>query len=93
MRSRKYTKALVLLPMVLAIFSACENPLDPGILWCDEHNNCADFPTTICSEHNTCICPKDNYIFCLEFQECVPLDVCHPPPPCNPTDAGAPESG
>lgn len=89
MRPKKYLLAFALLSLLFVLlFGACSDPSEGYIYWCDETNNCADVPTTVCSEHNTCLCPKENYIFCYRFNACVPLDVCSPPPPCTPLDAG-----
>jgi hypothetical protein len=56
----------------------------PGIYYCDETNNCADVPTTICqAETNTCECPTAGHIWCFKHSKCIPEAECF-------AEAGAP---
>lgn len=73
----------------------CEYEVFPGY-HCDETNNCADFPTTVCrEEYNLCVCPKPNHTFCEKFRSCVPIEECHPDagPVCNCGGGGAGGTG
>jgi hypothetical protein len=71
--------------------AACGDRSGEVLFYCDEWDNCADLPTTICSDRGICVCPNYNDIFCGE--KCVPYEVCYPPPECNTDDAGAPDGG
>ncbi len=89
---RKILAALAVLAAIVTLSSACFDDLDSSIPYCDETNNWADLPTTVCDEStNLCICPTKGDIYCYKPGKCVPYDVCTPPPPCDPGDAGAPD--
>lgn len=93
MQSRRYIAALAFLLMLFALLvGACENPISEAIFWCDEHNNCADLPGTVCNDRDACVCAKADEYFCFRLNVCATEDVCFPPPPCDPSDAGDPDS-
>jgi uncharacterized membrane protein YgcG len=63
---------------------ACDWYEHPGTYYCDETNNCADVPTTICqASTNTCECPTVGHIWCFKYSKCIPEAECF-------QDAGAP---
>jgi len=87
----RFLGSLVVLTFWLAA-PACEYNIFPGY-HCDETNNCADLPTTVCEpEYNLCVCPGPDRTFCHAFRECVPISECHPDagPVC---DAGNGDGG
>jgi len=56
----------------------------PGLYYCDETNNCADVPTTICqADINECLCPSTDHLWCYKHRRCMPEEECFP-------EAGAP---
>lgn len=51
----------------------------PGLYRCNETNNCVDVPTTVCkTAENRCVCPVCNYVFCPEYNKCIPVLDCYP---------------
>ncbi len=77
-------RLLVALVAVLIGVPTCYSYEYPGVYYCDETNNCADVPTTVCvTEENRCRCPTTGHIFCYKFQECIPEAECF-------AEAGAP---
>jgi len=91
-RARRRSLGLLATIMIGLAAPACEYPVLPGY-HCDETNNCADVPTTICRpEYNVCVCESNKLVYCPEFVACVPLAQCFPDagPVC---DAGSGEGG
>jgi len=84
--ARSASRLLGVLVMVVAGLTAstCSWYEHPGVYYCDETNNCADVPTTVCvTEENRCRCPTTGHIFCYKFQKCIPEAECF-------AEAGAP---
>jgi uncharacterized membrane protein YgcG len=50
----------------------------PGLWRCNETNNCADVPTTVCRvEENRCTCTVCGHVFCPEHNKCIPIEDCY----------------
>lgn len=50
----------------------------PGLYRCNETNNCADVPTTVCRvEENRCVCTVCGHVFCPEVNKCIPIEACY----------------
>ena len=90
-RSRRYAwtgrSALRLVVAFLAFavgVSTCYSYEYPGVYYCDETNNCADVPTTVCvTEENRCRCPTAGNLYCYKYSRCTTEAECFP-------EAGAP---
>ena len=76
--------AMLILATAALIVSNCLAYQYPGVYYCDETNNCADVPTTVCvTEENRCRCPTPGHIYCVKFTKCIPEAECF-------AEAGAP---
>jgi hypothetical protein len=61
------------------VASTCSWYEHPGIYYCDETNNCADVPTTVCiTETNRCKCPNPDHLYCFAYSKCMTDAECFP---------------
>jgi len=84
--SRYGSRLLSVLVLVLAGLGVptCYWYEHPGVYYCDETNNCADVPTTVCvTEENRCRCPTAGHLYCYMYSRCTTEAECFP-------EAGAP---
>jgi hypothetical protein len=92
MKRKNSAAALTLISMLFGVlFSACGDRSGEVLFYCDDWDECRALPTTVCSDQGICVCPAAGLVFCGE--ECIPRDICYPPPECSTSDAGAPDGG
>jgi len=59
--------------------STCDWYEHPGVYYCDETNNCADVPTTVCvTKENRCRCPNPDHLYCYNRSKCMTEAECFP---------------